>query len=525
MALGNLAIKSDDSKGNDNAYDSVPYESYSYPQTHPEHLHTIARLFGMTPPDYRKARILELGCASGGNLLPLATLYPKCKITGIDLSKEQIDQANRHKDSLGLTNVDFHQTDIMDVGPGFGTFDYIIVHGILSWVPDEVAGKIFDIFRDNLSENGLAVVSYNTLPGWNFVKSMREMMMFHTARFTDPKEKIVQSRALLEFLAENARSDAYKQVIEQERQMLAKVNDSYLFHDHLEGINRPFYFHEVVEMMKERGLHYVGDSALTSMFVGNMPKGAMEKLGSLGDIALQEQYMDFVTNRRFRTTILAKKGAPINRALKTSQIFDFILSANIRPNEEGAEPKDKMTFLYGNGQTFSVNGTAGAALMLEISGIKTRFTMKKAVESTAKKYKIDRVDIEKAAQEVGLRLVMAGIFTLHSEEERAAREVKENPEVFALARYQATIPGTTILTNTRGDSVGTDVFANHYIRYMDGKTDLDAITLKVADHALAGDITVKQGDTVIKDKKQLVETLRPAIEQRLPALAANALLV
>lgn len=525
MALGNLAIKSDDDKGNDNAYDSVPYESYSYPQTHPEHLHTIARLFGMAPPDFRKAKILELGCASGGNLLPLATLYPDCRIAGIDLSKEQIDKANRHKDNLGLSNVDFRQMDIMDVSPNFGTFDYIIVHGILSWVPDEVAGKILDICRDNLSENGLAVVSYNTLPGWNFVRSLREMMLFHTDRFTDPKEKIGQSRALLDFLAENAQSESYRQVVDQERQMLAKVNDSYLFHDHLESHNRPFYFHEIMGMAKERGLQYVGDSSLPSMFVGNLPKGAMEKLGSVGEISLQEQYMDFITNRRFRTTILAKKDAPVNRALTTSQIFDFTLSANIKPGEENTEPKDKMAFTYGNNQTFAVSSKAGAALMLEISGMKTRFDMKEAAERTAKKYKISLEAVEKAAQEVGLRLVMAGILNIHSEKERAAREAGKKPEVYALARYQATIPGTTMLTNVRGESIGTDVFANHFIRYMDGKTDLDAITVKVADHALAGDITVKQGDTVIKDKKQLVETLRPAIEQRLPALAANALLV
>jgi 2-polyprenyl-3-methyl-5-hydroxy-6-metoxy-1,4-benzoquinol methylase len=158
------------------SYDEVPYESYSYVQTHPAHMATIARLFGLNPPDFKKASVLELGCAGGGNLLPLALLYPEASFTGLDLSQEQIAEANEGKKALKLKNIDFKQQDIttFDLKAHAGKFDYIIVHGVFSWVPEPVRGKILELCQSCLSPDGLALISYNTLPGWNAVRSLRE---------------------------------------------------------------------------------------------------------------------------------------------------------------------------------------------------------------------------------------------------------------------------------------------------------------------------------------------------------------
>ena len=58
------------------SYDEMPYESLPYPETHPANTAMVARLFGLTPPDFRNARVLELGCSGGGTLAPLALTYP-----------------------------------------------------------------------------------------------------------------------------------------------------------------------------------------------------------------------------------------------------------------------------------------------------------------------------------------------------------------------------------------------------------------------------------------------------------------
>src|SRR5438067_606079 len=133
------------------SYDEVPYTSYPFPDTHPDHLCTVATLFGLKPPDISQCRVLELGCASGGNLMPLAELYAESTFLGIDLAQRQIDFGQQQVAELGLKNVELRRASITEVDDSYGKFDYIICHGVYSWVPDTVQAKILDVCRQNLS--------------------------------------------------------------------------------------------------------------------------------------------------------------------------------------------------------------------------------------------------------------------------------------------------------------------------------------------------------------------------------------
>src|SRR5262245_13148546 len=117
------------------SYDALPYPAQPFAQSHPRNLEAIATLFGLSPPAIAKARVLELGCGTGGNLIPMAATLPDATFVGIDYSPVQIEQARRFVDALSLKNITFEPLSILDLEPGFGKFDYIIAHGLLSWVP------------------------------------------------------------------------------------------------------------------------------------------------------------------------------------------------------------------------------------------------------------------------------------------------------------------------------------------------------------------------------------------------------
>ena len=99
-----------------NSYDEVPYESHPYAQTHPSRLATVATLFGLTPPPVAKCRVLELGCAAGGNIVPMAELLPESEFVGIDLSGQQIADGERIVRATGLSNVSLRHASILDCG-------------------------------------------------------------------------------------------------------------------------------------------------------------------------------------------------------------------------------------------------------------------------------------------------------------------------------------------------------------------------------------------------------------------------
>src|SRR5262249_18767962 len=84
------------------SYDEVPYPSVPFPQTHPDRPATVATLLGLNPVPADRCRVLELGCASGGNLIPLAYGLPDSTFLGIDLSSEQIAQGQKTVQALGL---------------------------------------------------------------------------------------------------------------------------------------------------------------------------------------------------------------------------------------------------------------------------------------------------------------------------------------------------------------------------------------------------------------------------------------
>ena len=227
-----------------NAYDEMPYINKAFPQTHPDRLAALARLFGVESADVETCRVLELGCASGDNLIPMALGLPGATFLGLDYSPRQVADGQRSIDALGLANIELRHADIADVDAAWGSFDYIVAHGIYSWVPAPIRAKVLAICRQNLAPNGVAFVSYNTYPGWRQREMVRDIMLYHSAPIPGAQEKVKQARALLDFLAQNVPADtAYGTALRQEVEHLRSEDDAYVFHDHLEQDNQPVYFH------------------------------------------------------------------------------------------------------------------------------------------------------------------------------------------------------------------------------------------------------------------------------------------
>src|SRR5262245_53256894 len=289
------------------SYDEVPYPSAPMSQTHPARLATVATLFGMRPPPVDRCRVLELGCADGGNVLGMAAGLPESQFVGLDLSARHIEDGRAVAEAAGIRNATLRQMSITDAPADLGPFDYILCHGAYSWVPAPVRDKILAICRDHLTENGVAYVSYNVYPGWHVRGMVREMMRYHTRNLTDPRACTAQARELLGFLVEAvpAGQGAYAGLLREEQERLAQAKDSYIFHEHLEENNDPVYFHQFAQRAEQAGLQYLGEADVGSMFVRRIPPAVQATLAKLGgDVIGREQYLDFFTNRMFRQTLL-----------------------------------------------------------------------------------------------------------------------------------------------------------------------------------------------------------------------------
>lgn len=488
------------------AYDEVPYESFAYAHTHPQNLQMIGTLFGMKVADFKTARVLELGCAAGGNILPLAATYPESTFMGIDLSKAQIDEGVADIKALGLKNVKLEQMDIIDFPAKAGEFDYIICHGIYSWVPGGVQDAIMNIFQRHLAPNGLAMVSYNCLPGWSVVRGLREMMIFHTSRFPNPKDKVVQARAFLDFVHDNtpASNAAYKQIIDTERQTLKKANDSYLFHDHLEANNTPFYLHELVTKAAGKGLQYVGDTSLPSMFVGNLPPEAAQKLGALNNVVLQEQYMDFLNNRRFRNSIFAKAEATVTRNLKGETVLNLAARAGFQPKDDKPDLSKPVEFVRKSpAAAFSSNEKATSALLATLAAQIKPLPVKELIARAAKAHGTDEKALREAATKNLLRLFMGGFVSLYADGPGSVETLSAKPKASKFTRYQAEKANIRYLTNMMGESVPVDRHGAVIVKLADGTRTVEEI-IEEFDAYLkkSGDSILDKGEAVTDPAKR-----------------------
>ena len=168
-------------------YDVIYYPGHSFPETHPDRLATMASYYGLESAPIDRCRVLELGCGVGGNLIPIACLYPESEFIGVDLSAHAIERGQANVAALGLTNIALHNRNIMEMASDGRPFDYIIAHGVYSWVPPAVREKMLALYGECLAPNGVAYVSYNAHPGSHLRDMVRDMMLFHIRDLTEPK--------------------------------------------------------------------------------------------------------------------------------------------------------------------------------------------------------------------------------------------------------------------------------------------------------------------------------------------------
>jgi methyltransferase-like protein/2-polyprenyl-3-methyl-5-hydroxy-6-metoxy-1,4-benzoquinol methylase len=289
-------------------YDRTPYTSVSFPPSAPGQLAAVAHLFGLQASELSTARVLEIGCATGGNVIPFAAAHPQARVVGLDLSQVQVDLARARVQALGLENLEFVAGDIarMDL-TALGQFDFIIAHGVYSWVPSEVQEALLAAFRTLLAPEGVAYMSYNVYPGWKSKEVLRDAMLLASGGSATPDEKARAARAMVDFLEEVVPADGVlARVLAEFRADSEGFGDSYLLHEELETFNAPCYFYEMLGRARAQGLAFLAEARPEAMFPGNYgPKIEEHLLEKCGGVqVLVEQYIDFVVNRMFRESLL-----------------------------------------------------------------------------------------------------------------------------------------------------------------------------------------------------------------------------
>ena len=295
-------------------YSELGYKSMPFPYTTPATLEAYAALVGISAPNPKTARVLELGATYGGNIISQALFNPDATFVGIELSQEQVEKGNEVIANAGLTNVSLVQSDIASIGSEIGTFDYIIAHGVYSWVDDGVKDALLRLMDEHLAEDGIAYISYNTYPGWHTMDEVRQLMMFSNRDKTqfNHKEKVLHGKMIGSIVGSQILK--YDNLKERNSKFLGALrsvmqkDEYYVGHDHLEPNNDPVYFYQFNDHLEAHNLAYLCDADLTLSMVRSFDADIADTLDklALNDHVAQEQYLDFMLDTTFRKSIICK---------------------------------------------------------------------------------------------------------------------------------------------------------------------------------------------------------------------------
>ena len=295
-------------------YSELGYKSMPFPYTTPATLEAYAALVGLSAPNPKTARVLELGATYGGNIISQALFNPDATFVGIELSQEQVEKGNEVIANAGLTNVSLIQSDIASIGSEIGTFDYIIAHGVYSWVDDGVKEALLRLINEHLAEDGIAYISYNTYPGWHTMDEVRQLMMFSNRDKTqfNHKEKVLHGKTIGSIVGSQILK--YDNLKERNSKFLGALrsvmqkDEYYVGHDHLEPNNDPVYFYQFNDHLGAHNLAYLCDADLTLSMVRSFDADIADTLDklALNDHVAQEQYLDFMLDTTFRKSIICK---------------------------------------------------------------------------------------------------------------------------------------------------------------------------------------------------------------------------
>ncbi|MEP6996142.1 MAG: class I SAM-dependent methyltransferase [Betaproteobacteria bacterium] len=467
------------------SYDEFPYQSAPLRQTHPDHLATVASLFAFDAADVGHCRVLEIGCASGGNLIPLAASYPDSTFVGIDLSAVQIDQGAAEIEGLGLRNIRLAATDVMDFGEAHGSFDYVIAHGIYSWVPAPVQDKILALCAARLNANGIAFVSYNTMPGWRMLSIVREAMLYQTRGIEDLHARVGKARATLDFLAESVpdKDSAYSRLLRLAAGHIRQKPDYYVLHEYLEETNEALYFEQFVDRAAARGLRYLGDSDVRTMLSIGLPPKVEATLNRIAPgLMRREQFLDFLTSRSFRQSLLIRDGAALERKLSPARVMALRIAAPVQrdgaPVDLASDRAQTFRLFDGRGVEAS-HRIVKAALAILAAQWPLAIPFDKLHEQAAAHLGSSANDAHAArdllASEI-LRLHLGGAAELHRAAPPFVLEAGSRPEAGTVARRDATRGATSV--NLRHEPIVLPQNARGLLPLLDGartRTEIAAL--------------------------------------------------
>jgi SAM-dependent methyltransferase len=330
--------------------EDIEYPEKYFQELSPVWLNYVASLHGYPPvPLERRFEYLELGCGPATSSLIHAAAFPDASFWACDFNRDFIAAAIRRAESLDVDNVQliaksFEALDLDDLP----LFDFIVLHGVYSWVSADVRDVLLRIIRRSLRPDGIVYVSYNCQPGWAPEEPLRRLMLELADIRADSRSRVEHAQRTLGKLRGTTRYESANPSVGSAIDAYLKSDPAYLAHEFFNESWHPSYSIDVEDEMASIGLAFVGSATLTDNFVElQLSSEAAVAIEKLETARQRKLATDFAVNRQFRRDIFVK-GARVDSAEIDWHSLDdtaiALVDGKLVPGQGVAVPRGNLSF-------------------------------------------------------------------------------------------------------------------------------------------------------------------------------------
>ncbi|HEY7580601.1 MAG TPA: class I SAM-dependent methyltransferase [Acetobacteraceae bacterium] len=312
----------------------VVYTSNFYREITPVWLAATSLLLGHRPPDLAKPfRYADIGCGNGFTTLVVAAASPHADVWGFDFNPAHIEFATRLAAEAGLANVRFQEASFagLDSAPE-GTlpdFDFIVSHGVLSWISPENRQHLMGLAAKRLRPGGLVYLSYNVTTGWSAMVPVRRLMRM--LAMASPERTDIAAPGVLDFVDRLKGAGALffqaHPALESRLADLRKQDARYIAHEYLNQDWHPLMFADIAGEMLEAKCRYIGSATLAeNIESASVPASVVPFLAETRDPVLRETLRDLGCAQSFRRDLYRKGTGPMPGPEQQMLLEEFTLA-------------------------------------------------------------------------------------------------------------------------------------------------------------------------------------------------------
>ena len=289
----------------------VPYVPMFIRELAPAWLDHVALLSGIEPPGRCDGFAwCDLGCGFGRTAAILAATHPRGRFHGIDMMSAHVDHARRFAADCGIPNTEYHIADFAGACElDLPRFDYIVAHGVYSWVSPESRAALRAFIDRHLGPGGLVYLSYNALPGRAADLPFQRLVRALGSTVTgDSTGQYRAAAAIVDAMADlNPPALMAIPFLNRLRNKKETLAEPYLVHELMTEHWEPLCVTEVRAAMAAIGLAAVGSATLIENFDSFvLGSAAREVLSAISDVDVREFARDFLINQFFRRDVFVR---------------------------------------------------------------------------------------------------------------------------------------------------------------------------------------------------------------------------